>query len=205
MGKNIQTKKEKIAIASGYFDPIHVGHLEYLQMASELGDKLLVIVNNDEQARLKKGESFMKEDDRLEIVFALECVDEVLMSTDEDASVCKSLEMVSRFHEFKDLVFCKGGDRNFGEVPEVKTCERLGIEMVDSLGEKIRSSSEYTGLTEKKRGLYVPPSPDSALDFEREPTLEDVEMIEQARKNDRDEVEDALRLKKARESGLLEV
>jgi len=198
-------KKEKISIASGYFDPIHVGHLEYLRMASELGDKLLVIVNNDKQAILKKGESFMKEDDRMEIIYALECVDEVLISADTDASVCKSLEMVARFHEFKDLIFCKGGDRNFGEVPEVKTCKRLGIEMVDSLGEKIRSSSEYTGLKEKKRGLYVPPTPDSALDFEREITLDDIDMISQARKNERDEVEDELRLKKARESGLTEV
>ena len=197
--------KEKIAIASGYFDPLHVGHLEYLRMASELGDKLLVIVNNDKQAILKKGESFMKEDDRMEIIYALECVDEVLISADTDASVCKSLEMVARFHEFKDLIFCKGGDRNFGEVPEVKTCKRLGIEMVDSLGEKIRSSSEYTGLKEKKRGLYVPPTPDSALDFEREITLDDIDMISQARKNERDEVEDELRLKKARESGLTEV
>ncbi len=142
--------KEKITIVSGYFDPLHVGHLEYLQMASELGDKLFVIVNNDEQAKLKKGESFMNEKDRMEIIYALECVDEVLISADTDASVCKSLEMVARFHEFKDLIFCKGGDRNFGEVPEVETCEKLGIQMVDGLGQKIRSSSDYTGLKEKK-------------------------------------------------------
>ena len=139
-------KKEKVVIVSGYFDPLHVGHLEYLQMASELGDKLFVIVNNDEQAKLKKGESFMSEKDRMEIIYALECVDEVLISADKDASVIKSLEMVARFHEFKDLIFCKGGDRNFGEVPEVEICEKLGIQMVDGLGKKIRSSSEFTGL-----------------------------------------------------------
>ena len=49
-----------------------------------------------------------------------------------------------------ELIFAKGGDRHFGEVPEVETCKKLGIKMVDRLGEKIRSSSEYTGLTEKK-------------------------------------------------------
>ena len=144
--KRTKMKKEKVVIVSGYFDPLHVGHLEYLQMASQLGDKLLVIVNNDEQAKLKKGESFMNEKDRMEIIYALECVDEVLISCDEDASVCKSLELAAQFKPMADLIFAKGGDRNFGEVPEVDVCEKLGIEMVDNLGEKIRSSSEYTGL-----------------------------------------------------------
>ena len=148
--KRTKMKKEKVVIVSGYFDPIHVGHLEYLQMASQLGDTLMVIINNDEQAKLKKGESFMSERDRMEIVFALECVDEVLISCDTDASVCKSLELASQFKPMAELIFAKGGDRHFGEVPEVDTCEKLGIKMVDRLGEKIRSSSEYTGLTEKK-------------------------------------------------------
>ena len=144
--KRTKMKKEKVVIVSGYLDPLHVGHLEYLQMASQLGDKLLVIINNDEQAILKKGESFMSEKDRMEIVFALECVDEVLISCDTDASVCKSIELAAQFKPMADLIFAKGGDRNFGEVPEVDVCKKLGIEMVDSLGEKIRSSSEYTGL-----------------------------------------------------------
>ena len=179
--------KEKIVIASGYFDPLHVGHLEYLEMASKLGDKLVVIINNDKQAILKKGKPFMVERDRLEIIFALGIVDEVMISVDEDASVSKSLEMVARFHELSNLTFCKGGDRNFGEVPEVTTCERLDIEMVDGLGEKIRSSSEYTGLKEKL------------------PTLSDMELIAQGIKNLDLEEELEARDLKARESGLLEV
>ena len=60
----------KIAV-SGYFDPLHVGHLECLELAKELGDKLIVIVNSDHQAKLKKGKPFMKEKDRLKIVSAL--------------------------------------------------------------------------------------------------------------------------------------
>ena len=160
--------KEKITIVSGYFDPLHVGHLEYLRMASKLGDKLVVIINNDEQAKLKKGKSFMNEYDRLDIIFALECVDEVLLSKDTDASVCQSLELVADFKPMAELIFCKGGDRNFGEVPEAKTCMNLGIQMVDGLGEKIRSSSDYTGLKQL---------PDSALDFPTE------EQLEKARKS----------------------
>ena len=139
-------KKEKVVIVSGYFEPLHVGHLEYLRMASQLGDTLLVIVNNSEQAKLKKGESFMNEKDRMEIIYALECVDEVLISCDNDATVCKSIELAAQFKPMADLILAKGGDRNFGEVTEVDVCEKLGIELVDSLGEKIRSSSEYTGL-----------------------------------------------------------
>ena len=142
-------KKEKVVIASGYFDPLHVGHVEYLNMAKTLGDTLVVIVNNDEQAKLKKGDSFMNEKDRLEIVFNLGCVDEVLLSEDKDKSVCKTLELVSQFKPMAELVFTKGGDRNFGEVPEVETCEKLNIEMIDKLGEKIRSSSDMTGLYER--------------------------------------------------------
>ena len=52
-------KKEKVVIVSGYFDPLHIGHLEYFKMAKELGDTLVVIVNNEKQCRLKKGDEFM--------------------------------------------------------------------------------------------------------------------------------------------------
>ena len=125
---------------SGYFDPLHVGHLEMLEMAKSLGDKLIVIVNNDEQAKLKKGESFMHQDDRLRIVRALGCVDEAFLSIDTDRTVCKSLRLCVPH------VFANGGDRTEDEVPEAKICKELSIEMVDGLGKKIRSSSDYTGL-----------------------------------------------------------
>ncbi len=127
-------KKEKVVIASGYFDPLHVGHVEYLNMAKTLGDTLVVI---------------MDERDRLEIVFNLGCVDEVLLSEDKDKSVCKSIETIAQFKPMAELVFTNGGDRDFGEAPEIEVCDRLGIEMVDRLGSKIRSSSELTGLYER--------------------------------------------------------
>tara|TARA_R110002050_G_scaffold6130_5_gene25964 strand:- start:392 stop:868 length:477 start_codon:yes stop_codon:yes gene_type:complete len=122
--------------ASGYFDPIHVGHIEYLEMARALGDKLTVIVNNDEQACLKKGKPFMPAEDRLRIVRALECVNDAFISIDDDATVCKSLKLC------KPDIFANGGDRSDAEVPESKICNELNITMMDGLGEKIRSSSE---------------------------------------------------------------
>ena len=140
--------KEKVVICSGYFDPLHVGHLEYFKLAKDLADELIVIVNNRKQCLLKKGDEFMDEKDRLEIVYHLDMVDEAILSVDEDKSVCKSLELIAQFKPHAELIFCNGGDRNFGEVPETKVCGKLGIKMVDGLGDKIRSSSDMTGLVE---------------------------------------------------------
>jgi len=130
-------KESRTVVASGYFDPIHVGHIEYLEMAAKLGDKLIVIVNNDNQAALKKGTPFMTEGDRLKIVSSLKCVDEVFLSIDEDPTVCRSLQAVN------PDIFAKGGDRFVDEIPEATTCKEIGAEIVDGLGMKIRSSSDY--------------------------------------------------------------
>ena len=136
-------EKHKIRVAvSGYFDPIHVGHLEYLKMAKQLGDSLVVIVNNNHQCALKKGKPFMDENDRVEIVKALKFVDEVFLSVDNDRTVCKSLEAV------KPDIFANGGDRATNEVPETSVCKKQNIKMIDGLGDKIRSSSDLTGLKE---------------------------------------------------------
>ena len=141
-------KNEKVVICSGYFDPLHVGHIEYLKMAKSMGDTLVVIVNNRKQALLKKADEFMDERDRLDIIFHLDMVDEAILSVDEDKTVCKSLELVAQFKPHAELTFCNGGDRHFGDIPESKVCSKLKIKMVDGLGEKIRSSSDMTGLVE---------------------------------------------------------
>lgn len=130
---------KKVAI-SGYFDPIHIGHLEYIRLAQELGDYLIVIVNNDKQASLKKGKSFMCEDDRLQIVSQIKGVDEAVMSIDEDKTVCKTLDLL------KPDIFANGGDRNNSEIPEFKICKENGTQVMDGLGNKIRSSSDLTGI-----------------------------------------------------------
>ncbi len=133
---------KRVAV-SGYFDPIHIGHLEYLKLAKELGDKLVVIVNNNYQCVLKKGKPFMDELDRVEIIKSLEMVDEVFLSIDKDKTVCASLE------EIKPDIFANGGDRSTGEIPESSICKKYNIEMIDGLGDKIRSSSDLTGLKQK--------------------------------------------------------
>ena len=135
--------KELIVAVSGYFDPLHVGHLEYFQLAKQLGDKLYVIVNNDVQAVLKKQTSFMNENDRLEIIKSLSIVDNALLSIDQDKSVSKTLEKI------KPDIFGNGGDQIKGSIIEEETCIRNNIKIVDQLGKKIRSSSEITGLNPK--------------------------------------------------------
>jgi len=126
----------KIIVASGYFDPIHHGHIEYLKLAKQLGDKLIVIINNDQQAILKKGFVFMPHEERAKIIAELSCVDEIFISIDEDKSVCKSLA------HLKPHIFAKGGDRMCDEIPEAIICKEHGIEIIDRLGNKIQSSSD---------------------------------------------------------------
>ena len=108
---------------SGYFDPIHVGHLEYIIEAKKLGDKLIVIVNNNHQCVLKKGKPFMDENDRVTIVSSIKYVDEVFLSIDKDKTVCKSLEKI------KPTIFANGGDRKNYEIPESVICNKYNIEI----------------------------------------------------------------------------
>jgi cytidyltransferase-like protein len=126
-----------IACVSGYFDPIHIGHIEYFKLAKQNADKLMVIVNNDEQAILKKGRAFMPADERIKIIQELKCVDFVVKSVDLDRTVCKTLSVASPRPTF----FCNGGDQNNNSIPEAAICLELGIELVDGLGDKIQSSS----------------------------------------------------------------
>ena len=132
----------KTIIASGYFDPLHVGHIEYLNMAASLyrDCRLVVIVNNDKQCMLKKGKIFQPQDDRLIIVRNLKPVFRAFLALDEDRTVCRSIRDIH--NAFGDCVFAKGGDRFAGEIPEAAVCLELGIDIVDGLGEKIRSSSK---------------------------------------------------------------
>jgi len=127
----------KIACVSGYFDPLHIGHIEYFKKSKMIADKLMVIVNNDEQAILKKGKPFMTVDERINIIKELKCVDYVVKSIDTDRTVCKTIENLFLVPTY----FCNGGDQNNNTIPEAEICEKMGIELRDGFGEKIQSSS----------------------------------------------------------------
>ncbi len=136
---------EIVVVTSGYFDPLHVGHIECLELAKELGDKLVVIVNNDRQSIIKKGREFMPFKERVKIIKSLRVVDEVFESIDEDSSVCKSLAFL------RPQIFAKGGDRNIGNIPEKEVCDKYNIKIVDGLGAKIQASSELIKKSEEAK------------------------------------------------------
>lgn len=124
-------------ISSGYFIWLHIGHIELLEKASKLG-KLVVILNNDKQQKLKYGKIIVPFNERKKVIESLKYVYDVVESTDEDRTVCKSIE---KYGENGDI-FAKGGDRFIGEIPEKEICDNLGIKIIDGLGDKIQSSSK---------------------------------------------------------------
>jgi cytidyltransferase-like protein len=132
----------RVIIVSGYFNPIHKGHLEYFEKSKNLGDQLWVIVNNDHQRELKGSKEFQKEDERLKIVQSIRTVDLAFLSIDKDRTVIESLKHLhSIFGVEHKMYFANGGDQNNLLIPESNICEELGIELIDGLGEKIQSSS----------------------------------------------------------------
>jgi D-beta-D-heptose 7-phosphate kinase/D-beta-D-heptose 1-phosphate adenosyltransferase len=134
--------KEKAIIVSGYFNPLHKGHLDLFKKAKSLGDKLWVIVNSDFQRVLKGSNPFMDENERLIIIQSIKYVDYALISNDRDKTQCYTLQQFhDMFSDKYDLAFANGGDQNNDTISEREVCERLGIELLDGLGDKIQSSS----------------------------------------------------------------
>ena len=132
----------KAIIVSGYFNPLHKGHLEYLNHAKTIADKLIVIVNNDHQRALKGSKAFQDEEERVIIISNLKAVDEVVLSVDQDRTVCETIRHISeKFGKEYDLAFANGGDQSNESSPEAPICKELGITLIDGLGEKIQSSS----------------------------------------------------------------
>ena len=134
--------KPKAIIVSGYFNPLHKGHIELFEKAKTKGDELWIIVNNDFQRGLKGSKAFMKEDERLIIVGAIGIVDKALISIDKDKTQCASLNYLADKYSSKyKLFFANGGDQNNDSIPEVPVCIKNGIGLFEGLGDKIQSSS----------------------------------------------------------------
>lgn len=149
--------EKKIVVAvSGGFDPIHIGHVRMIQEAAKLGDRLIVILNNDNWLKKKKGFAFMPQDERREILLAIQGVHEVIFTNHEenplDMSVSRELEMI------RPHIFANGGDRKTYNTPETEVCDKINCKMVFSVGRggKVQSSSWLTDKIIKS----IPNSPE---------------------------------------------
>lgn len=145
----MKKRSERWVAVSGGFDPLHVGHVRLFREARKLGDKLVVILNNDNWLRNKKGFAFMPQHERKEMIEAFSFVDKVMFTShdlhDEDRSVVRELRAI------RPAVFANGGDRVAGNIPEYQACEELGIEMVFNVGYggKVQSSSWMIGAASR--------------------------------------------------------
>jgi cytidyltransferase-like protein len=132
----------RIVVVSGYFNPLHKGHIEYFNKSKNHGDKLYVIVNNDKQRELKGSREFQDEDERIFIIQNLKMVDRVFLSIDMDRTVCQTISMIHSLEDpSNELFFANGGDQVNDTIPERQVCDWLGIKLIDGLGDKIQSSS----------------------------------------------------------------
>ena len=134
--------KKKAIIVSGYFNPIHKGHLEYFLNAKSLANFLFVIVNNDHQRALKESKEFQLEEERMLIVSYLKPVDKAILSIDTDRTVCETIAKIAKeYGNDYDLAFANGGDQNNSTIPETDVCQERQIALHDGFGDKIQSSS----------------------------------------------------------------
>ena len=136
------TSSMKIVIESGYFNPLHGGHLDMIEAGKKLGDKLIVIVNNDKQQLLKKGKIILDEKNRLRLIQSLRDVDEAILSIDDGPTIVKTLEMVAKKHPGNELIFANGGDRDSEKaIPEGEVAHRYNIKLVFDAGGNEKSDS----------------------------------------------------------------
>ena len=145
----MKKKKYQVILVSGGFDPVHKGHLEMIEAASELAEEVWVILNNDFWLRQKKGKSFMKESEREYIMSSIKGVTKTFVCrprTSTDQTVCEGIYDAINYYRrnYKgklSMAFGNGGDRGQGNVPEEDYCDGYGIDMVWGLGDKVQSSS----------------------------------------------------------------
>ena len=137
----------KRVIVSGFFNPLHGGHLDLIEAAAKKGDYLIVIVNNDIHQMTKKGKIILDENNRARLMSALRDVDEVIIGVDPEHPnwpSTKTIELIADKYPDDELIFCNGGDRpdpNALPGPEAEMCRQKGIRMEFGVGGDTKADS----------------------------------------------------------------
>lgn len=140
-----------VVLVTGGFDPLHKGHLAYLEAAYKLGDLIVVGLNSDAWLQRKKGKHFLDFEDREAVLNALWMVDEVMEFDDSDDSACAAIESLLGSFDVANILFCNGGDRTKDNIPEMRIKDER-VEFVFGVGgtEKLNSSSKLLKRWEEK-------------------------------------------------------
>ena len=153
--KKSSKKSKKIVMVSGGFDPVHIGHVRMFEEAKKLGDELVVLLNNDNWLKLKKGYAFMPEHERKEILEAFSAVDRVILTSHKKGT--KYISISKDLLSIRPHIFAKGGDRHVGNIPtpEVLVCNKIGCEIINDIGYggKVQSSSELVKKVKKYKKI----------------------------------------------------
>lgn len=152
----MREKKYSLAICSLYANPITVGHTDYIKAASDLADEVCVIVNSDHQVSLKGSCPFMCEDDRLEIIQAIDCVDKAFIAVDKDGTVAKSIEVIAQLYPDTKIAFCNGGDRQIGNHSTLEglTCDEYLIDAIYNVGGDYKRESSSSLIARGADWVY---------------------------------------------------
>lgn len=140
---------KKIVLITGGFDPIHSGHISYIQAAKKLGDLLIVGVNSDEWLTRKKGRNFMPMLERTSIIRNIKGVDFVIDFDDKDNTAKHAIWMVRQSYPQDQIIFANGGDRTSNNIPEMDAAE-TNIEFVFGVGGEDKKNSSSWILEEWK-------------------------------------------------------
>jgi D-beta-D-heptose 7-phosphate kinase/D-beta-D-heptose 1-phosphate adenosyltransferase len=132
----------KLVLITGGFDPVHSGHIEYINAARKLGDYLFVGLNSDDWLTRKKGKPFMCWHERHMIVSNLRSVDDVFAFDDSDNTAIDAIRTIREANPDLTIIFANGGDRTKENIPEMN-CGDDDVEFVFGIGgtDKINSSS----------------------------------------------------------------
>ena len=144
----------KISVVSGGFDPVHSGHIEYLKAAKNIGDYLIVALNSDNWLTLKKGKPFMPYQERLSVLSSFSFVDEVVSFEDDDLGSCiNALEQIKLKFPKDEIIFCNGGDRNSGNIPEMQVKDislKFGVGGESKINSSSKILKQWKGLSEER-------------------------------------------------------